>query len=1124
MNSYRVLVVEDEAIVAMDIEDRLAAMGYQLAGRTDHGEEALTLVEAQRPDLILMDIRLQGDMDGITAAQQIRRRYHKPVVFLTAYSEDATLDRAKLAEPYGYILKPFDDRELKSTIEIAIHKHSAEMEIRRANRLYDVLSQVNQVVVRTRSREELFPTICRLVVERGNIDLAWIGWLDPSTSRIIPVSHFGGPSEILSEAEFYADGRSEGQGNPGRAIRGGRPFVCNECVAPDCLYPSVCAPPRFGFRSCGSFPIRFQGEVCGTLNLCLREADFFQQRQIALLEEVAQDVSFALDKIEGDARREAAEVKILRQNAVLGGINRILRKALSPHTEEELGRICLAAAEEVTGSPFGFIGEINADGRLDDIAISDSGWDECRMTPSSSAHAVPTGFKIHGIYGRVLKDGKGFFSNKPSSHPDRIGLPSGHPELHSFLGAPLVGDGRTVGMIGLANRERGYAQEELEALEAMTPAMVEALSRKRAEQGLRRSETFFSTVFQASPVAIAITRLSDYRLVDVNDAWSRLTGFSREEAIGCSPLELNLWADPEERGRLVSELQAHGRVKDFEARIMHKSGRLSSVLLFAERIELEGDGYMLSMASDITERKLAQEALRLSEARMSSIFHASPVSIAITRLRDAQIIDVNEAWLRLTGLAREEAMGRSPTQLNCWVDPGLRDHLVRRLMDQETVHDFECQFRHKSGRISDLLLSAELVELHGEPCVLSLAQDITRRKQAESEKEQLEAQLRQAQKMEALGTLAGGIAHDFNNILGIIFGYAEIARTDPEDAELVNESLGQVLNASFRARDLVQQILAFSRQGEQELRPVQVGLIVKEALKMLRASLPATIQIKYDVTSRSAVLADPTQIHQVLMNLCTNAAHAMKDEGGVLEVKLRDLRLEEKSIPPHGELQPGPHVELTVKDTGHGIGEDILERIFDPFFTTKERGVGTGLGLSVVHGIVKRHGGTISVESLPGEGATFQVFFPAIDGATDSPAAPAQPLPRGHERILVVDDEPLLVTVLKSMLEGLGYRVEYRTTGVDALEAIRHQSGDNPFDLVVTDMTMPHLSGADLAREVQRIRPGLPVILCTGFSERIDAERARTIGCQGFLMKPVSLKDLALLVRNVLDGGAGRSS
>jgi two-component system, cell cycle sensor histidine kinase and response regulator CckA len=1257
MNPCRVLVVEDESIVAMDIEDRLVGMGYHLAGWTFSGEEALALAEAQRPDLVLMDIRLQGEMDGITAAERIRNRYQTPVIFLTAYSEDATLDRAKLAEPYGYILKPFDDRELKSAIEIAIHKHGADMEIRRVNRLYDVLSQVNQAVVRIRSREELFPTICRLVVERGNVDLAWIGWLDPLTARISPVCSFGGPSEFLSDAAFYADSRPEGQGNPGKAIREGKPFVCNECVTGACLYPTGFAPARFGFQSCGAFPIRFQGEVCGVLSLCLEEANFFQEREIGLLEEVALDVSFALDKIEGEARREMAEAKIRRQNAVLAGINKVFREALTSHTEEDLGRVCLAVAEEVTGSRFGFLGEIKANGRLDDLAISDPGWEACRMTDPAAHHRVPTGFKIHGIYGRVLKDGKGFFTNEPAAHPDSIGLPPGHPPLKAFLGAPLVRDGRTIGMIGLGNREGGYGQEELEALEAMIPAMVEAFARKRAEEGLRKSETYFSTIFHASPVAIAITRLSDNLLVDVNDAWARLTGFSREEVVGRSAAGLNIWANPDERNHFLGQLESLGTVNDFEALVRHNSGELFDVLMSAEQIELDGTRYMLSMASDITERKRVQEALRSSEARMSSIFHSSPVSIAITRLSNGQIIDVNEAWLTLTGLTREEAIGRSPTELNCWVDSGHRGQLLHQLMDQKTVHDFECRFRHKSGRVSDLLLSAELIELLGERCMLSLAQDvshrkreeaelrrrlelqdqlakiaasvpgvvhsfrlrkdgsacmpfttpavedlfgipqaalaedisswaanvhpddlervnatvaemargpepwhdvyrylhpikglrwiegwsmpqvdsdgsilwhgfimdITERKEVEAQQEQLGAQLRRAQKMEALGTLAGGIAHDFNNILGIIFGYTEIARMDPGDVKHVGESLDQIFKASLRAKDLVQQILAFSRQGEQKLRPVQVGLIVKEALKMLRASLPATIDVKYEVTAISTVLADPTQIHQVLMNLCTNAAHAMQDEGGVLDVRLRDVRLEQESIPLHLELQPGPHVELTIKDTGHGIERKLLDRIFDPFFTTKARGVGTGLGLSVVHGIVKRHGGAIAVESLPGEGTTFQVFFPAIEGGADTPAPKLDSLPGGRERILVVDDEPLLATAMKAMLERLGYRVEYRTEGIDALEAIRHQLDDNPFDLVITDMTMPRLSGTDLARELQQAQPGLPVILCTGFSEKVDAERARTAGCQGFLMKPVALNDLAPLVRKILDGEGGRS-
>ncbi len=312
MSKARILVVEDEAIVAAEIEERLAAMGYEPAGCASTGEQALALTEELRPSLILMDIRLKGGMDGVAVAEAIRRRFHLPVIFLTAYSEDETLDRAKLAEPFGYILKPFDDRELKSTIEIALFKHRTEEEIRRLNRLYDVLSQVNQAVVRVRSRDELFSAVCRCVVERGTVDLAWIGWLDPPASTIKPVACFGNRSRMLSAVEFHT-----APGSPSKAIREGNPFVCNECGSGSCLYSSERIPELFGFKSCGSFPLRFQGEVRGTLNLCVALPGFFRKREIALLEEVAMDISFALDKIEGDMQRERLSEQFRHQSMFL---------------------------------------------------------------------------------------------------------------------------------------------------------------------------------------------------------------------------------------------------------------------------------------------------------------------------------------------------------------------------------------------------------------------------------------------------------------------------------------------------------------------------------------------------------------------------------------------------------------------------------------------------------------------------------------------------------------------------------------------------------------------------------------------------------------------------------------
>lgn len=314
MKPPRVLVVEDEAIVAMDIAERLLGMGYELAGQTASGEQALRLAGEQKPDLVLMDIRLQGDMDGVAAAEALRNRFRVPVIFLTAYSEEATLNRAKRTEPFGYILKPFDDRELKSTIEIALYKHRSEEEIRQLSRLYDVLSQVNQTVVRVQSRDELLPSVCRLVVERGEIDLAWIGWLHADAMRLQPIASFGNGSGILSEPAIDLLSKSDGHGNPGRAIQEGRSIICNECTGSVCHFPSLKSPSQYGFSSCGSFPLRFKGEVCGVMVLCAEQPGFFRRREIELLEEVAMDISFALDKLESDFQRklQAEELRLFK--------------------------------------------------------------------------------------------------------------------------------------------------------------------------------------------------------------------------------------------------------------------------------------------------------------------------------------------------------------------------------------------------------------------------------------------------------------------------------------------------------------------------------------------------------------------------------------------------------------------------------------------------------------------------------------------------------------------------------------------------------------------------------------------------------------------------------------------
>jgi signal transduction histidine kinase len=383
------------------------------------------------------------------------------------------------------------------------------------------------------------------------------------------------------------------------------------------------------------------------------------------------------------------------------------------------------------------------------------------------------------------------------------------------------------------------------------------------------------------------------------------------------------------------------------------------------------------------------------------------------------------------------------------------------------------------------------------------------------ERKKAEIQLRQAQKMEAIGTLAGGIAHDFNNILSSILGFTELAQMRvPEDHEIQSD-LAQIFNAGNRAKDLVQQILTFSRKTDQESKPVQVDLIVMEALKLLRASIPTTIDIQQRVESKSLVMGDPTQIHQVLMNLCTNAAHAMQEADGTLSVDLSDTEIDHLFARKHPGMEPGPHLKLSVGDTGCGIPEDVLHRVFDPFFTTKTLGEGTGMGLSVVHGIVTSHKGAITVYSEPDKGSTFTLFFPVIKPLQSLGGKAERPVLEGTERILFVDDESTIVELSQRILESLGYTVVTCSDGMKALELITNDP--RGFDLVITDMTMPHMTGDILAREVLKIRSDLPIILCTGFSARINEKEAIELGIRAFVSKPILRSDLAETVRSVLD-------
>ena len=381
---------------------------------------------------------------------------------------------------------------------------------------------------------------------------------------------------------------------------------------------------------------------------------------------------------------------------------------------------------------------------------------------------------------------------------------------------------------------------------------------------------------------------------------------------------------------------------------------------------------------------------------------------------------------------------------------------------------------------------------------------------------ELEAQLQHACKMVNIGTLSGGIAHNFNNILGIIIGNTEIAMMDIPKWNSAHHNLSEIQKACLQARDVVKQILAFSRQSQQEMKPVKISPIIKDSIKLLRSSIPTTIEIRQNISSKSDTInADPTQIYQILLNLCTNAAHAMRENGGILEVSLENNKLDEEDAARYNDLPPGDYLRLTVSDTGHGIEPDILDRIFDQYFTTKDVDEETGMGLAVINGIVRNHNGEITVYSKPGKGATFHVYFPLAEEEIVEETDTEESVPTGIECILFIDDEKALVNLGRQILGRLGYSVISRTSSSEALELFR--KNPNQFDVIVTDMTMPNMTGIDLAKKLMKIRSDIPIILCTGFNEKIDEAKAMEMGISAFVMKPIIMRDIANKIREVLN-------
>jgi len=634
--------------------------------------------------------------------------------------------------------------------------------------------------------------------------------------------------------------------------------------------------------------------------------------------------------------------------------------------------------------------------------------------------------------------------------------------------------------------------------------------RKLAEEALKKERNLLRTLIDNMPDCIYVKDLES-RFVINNTAHLHLLGATtQEEVLGKTDFDIfpdelaaGYYGDEQEVIRTNRPLLNKEEVTTDTQR--HRQWILTTKVPMCD---IEGNVRgIVGISRDITERKRRED----ERARLVMAIEHAAEAVVVTDA-EGTIEYVNPAFEQITGYTRGEAVGKNPRILKS----GKQDDAFYKDL-WHTITRGEVW----SGRFTNMKKDGNLYE---EEATISPVMDTAGKivsfvaiKRDISARLVLERRLRLAEKMEAIGTLAGGIAHDFNNVLAAIIGYSEIAASELAPESPVRRDLEQVLCAADRAKSLVRQILTFSRQVEEERRPVELGLIVNEALKLLRPSLPTTIEILTRIEKDCGlILADATQAHQVIVNLCTNAYHAMRETGGVLTVSVEPFQVDWLLAQSNPGLHKGPYVRLSVSDTGCGMTKETQERVFEPFFTTKAPGEGTGLGLATAHGIVSAHGGVVTIYSEVGKGTTFHVYLPCAELAAPEPSLSEERVPGGHERILVLDDEEPLARLMERTLRNLGYDVVTMTSSVDALAAFRAQP--QLFDLIVTDQTMPKITGERLAGEVWRIRPDMRVILTTGAPGGMLSERLAEIGVAAILTKPASVSETARVVRQILDG------
>jgi len=1090
MVTARVLIVEDELLVARDIKRCLEEFGHQVVGTASGAEEAVRLAGNAFPDLVLMDISLQGEPDGIVAASRIREKFNTPVVYLTSYDDEKTVERARATEPFAYLIKPFQERELHLAIQMAMYRHRASEELRKANRALKTLSGCNRAVSQAGTVQELLDETCRIIVEVGGYGLSWAGFVEGEAQGAVrPAAgarRDGGPG-VFDMDLIDLVGRTPGESPVAEAVRTARP-VSRRISGADFSSGDQGEEGRPRYSSCVCMPLVSEAVVFGVLVIYASEPGAFDADEFDLMAELAGNLSYGIASIRHREERVRAHELIRKSEEKYKNlvelttdiIYQLDREGNVTFMNDSAYRTLEASPEEVVGHPL--VKWVHPEDR--------------EATRRKLADVVAYGEDVFNFENRVV-----------CSRGRRMHV------LHNVK-VLRDGEGRAVGAQGVA---RDFTK------------------RKMAEEALEESEETLRTITGTAKDAIVM--LDEEGAVSFwNPAAEDIFGYTYGEIVGKNLHHLlaprkYLEAYVKGFGRFVEDGTGPAMGRTLELTARRKDGGEIPIELSLSSIQIRGRWHSVGVIRDIAERKDVEEQIRMhreeladlveertaalrkevaermkaeSEARagetmLRTLFEEALNPFMVTD-EHGRFVDANRAAVEFLESSRGELLKGSvwsylPAEKMDYIEPA-----DSPAFDSKTL---ETEYR-VNGRVKTLLLNIVPVTVSGRKLLFFIGQEITERKR-------LLAELVKAQKLESVGVLAGGIAHDFNNILTSILSNISLARLSAEPEWKAHRLLVGAEKASLRARDLTQQLLTFSKGGTPVKKTASLERLLRETAEfVLRGSnVRCDFRLPKDLWP---VDIDEGQISQAVSNIIINADHSMP-EGGAVTVSADNVLLGPNDVPG---LEEGRYVRVSVEDRGTGISPKHLDKIFDPYFTTKNEG--SGLGLSTTYSIIRNHGGYITVESALGVGSVFRFHLPASEHEMESLADVAEKVHPGKGKILVMDDDEDIRLSVGEALKLFGYEVAFARDGQETIDLYQKEmDSGRGFDAIIMDLTIPGgMGGLEAVARLRQIDPDLKALVSSGYSNSPVMAEYRKYGFDGVITKPYRIEELSAVLSRVV--------